>query len=556
MVIVVLFSVMFLYLNVNNRTDVSFGSTNQRLRLPEITDEGETAGKAPAEYCVIFSGGEKTEEKIYENVCRFLDQMKLPYRTAAYVTEAELEAGIKLIFCNTKISEGMALEVLLRYMEQGGKALFAAGIPESYTDAFLSPLWGILEKGSRMESTRWLIYDGFMPAEEMSVTSPDFEASTRVKLDDKAVIYMVDEEKGIPVVYGYGYGEGYGIMINSTLMQNRYAGGVFAASIAALQGELLYPVIGTATVFLEDFPFILSGYDKNCVTWYGRNTENFERDILWPVLVSYCVGYGLKYTMNLYEQPEDIGAERLNERLLTYLMKENMRYSGETMISVCGDNDSREVRELFGKHFPDYEIQAYSRRILQEGKAERSMVGTGEEDIPIIRGSYAGDGMEAAGQDFGQDGRKVDFPVMSSGFSFEDAAYRYLAGLSLYGVVSHSLPMAQLITAASRDESYEGVKSDMGTLLEKTGAAAKWLSAATVTEAAGRTAAVGRLRAETIYKAGEVRTVCSNFSEGQKFFFHTDGEIEKIMGGTAKKMGKGWYCIDTAGPEFTIGIKE
>lgn len=544
--IILLLSVMFLYLNVSSGMDISEESVNLKLEIKEhMEGGGQTAEKAPA-YYVVFSGGDAVEQAVYENVCLFMEQMKLPYTAKRYVLEGELAPGIALIFCNTKISEGIQAEVLGSFIRQGGKALFAAGIPEGYTDSYLSPLWGIVEKGNRVESEEWKVQGDFFPSEAVEVLYPGFQASTRIKLSDAAEIYIEDEKEGLPIVYKNGYGEGSSLMINGTLMESRYSGGIFAAALGALEGELLYPVIGQTVVFLDDFPFVLPGYDRNSISLYGRSMESFERDVLWPVFVSYASNYGIRYTMNLCERQEDYDEGLLNEKLLTYLIKENLRYDGEIMASKYYGKDGKSVKDavekVFMQHFPNYDIQAFA-----------ALSGKNEEARALIeRGIYSDSSEAGKSRGFAWDGRRVTFPVITNGYAFEDISYAYLAGITLHGVISHSLPVSGMITADTQEQSYEGVKKELGSLLEGFGAERRWLEGATVSEAAQRVINYSLLQTDIVYGPDRIEASFSGFTQGQKLLLRSGRGIRAVEGGRAYRINEHYYCIEADKPELTV----
>lgn len=537
-IIIVVFSFMFLYLNVSNYTDVSQSSTNKSLELPDLINKPEDEMKQMASYYVVFSGGDEIEKSIYQNICLFLEDMKLPFERKKFVSESELSTGITLLFCNTKVSEGMDVKVLAKYIEQGGKAVFLSGLPEGYEESYLWPIWGIVEKGNRIESREWLLHKDVMPTREMKISYPDFQSSTKIKLDNQARILIEDIETKIPIVYQYDYGVGSSVIINGTLMQSKYSGGVFSATLGALQDRFLYPIIGTMTIFLNDYPFILSGYDRNCMDLYGHITQSFQRDVLWPVLVMYASRYGLKYTMNLYESSEIYDQNQLDGRLLKYLVKDNLRYSGEVMFSRDDSTkETAEIEALFKQYFPNYQIHAFHTQSDSESKKK----------IQIERETSQGENEKK---------EIVTFPIMSSGFVEQEQVYQYLAGLGLYGVVSHQLPIGQFITTTSKEESFDYLKQDLDQLMIMFGKDAKWLECATITEAAKRVIAYDQIQFKTRKELNKLNVSCSGFFSGQRFMISSKKQIVDIIGGSFKKINNSYYCIEAFKDEFTIIFEE
>lgn len=566
-IIIIVFSAMFLYLNISNRITISENIHNNSLILPELEEELEKEKELEKKenlevsYYVIFSGGDEIEEAIYKNICLFLEEMKLPYETKAFVSEGELASGITLLFCNMIVSEGIDVKVLGRYIKQGGKALFASGIPEGFAETYLSPIWGIIEKGNRTESRHWKIYEGVMPASEQEVIYPEFQASTKVKINQDAKILIEDVENKIPIMYQFNYGNGSSLMINGTFMQNRDSGGIFTAAIAALQEEIIYPVIGTKSIFLDNFPFILPGYDKNCMALYGRSAESFERDVLWPTLLSYITSYNIRYTMNLWEPEKPYDSELLNGKLLNLLVKENLRYSGEIMISKTDrENETVSIQQLLRQYLPNYEVQAFS--ILTESKndIQNKNFSTNKEEkiknVLIERKNYQENEKNQEEQLFDFKEGNISFPVMSSGFVKEDCMYQYLSGVTLYGAASHSLPVGQFITSSSYEESYESKKKEMIKTLNMLGTEAKWLENVSITEAANRVLGYRQLNFKFVINENQLIGYCKRFSPKQKFIFRTDRKIETISGAVVSKINNYYYCIEALEEEFHIILKQ
>lgn len=184
----------------------------QRESLPESQE--------PVFY-VVGSEEKETCKDIYKNVCQLMEDMKVSWSKKERIGKEELENHkAVLIFCDDVASSYIDLPLLVRFMEEGGKVIMAAGVPEGYEDSYLMPVLGITEKTNKENYTKFHFTRPFLVMQEEDMTYGGYNVSTCLTVRKDAVVYMEDAEKQVPVLYTYPYGKGEALVVNGTFLND------------------------------------------------------------------------------------------------------------------------------------------------------------------------------------------------------------------------------------------------------------------------------------------------------------------------------------------------
>jgi hypothetical protein len=348
----------------------------------------------------------------------------------------------------------MSLKLIADYISNGGKVLFAAGIPENNDTSYLYPIWGIIEKGSREETEQFHYLEGALPYPEVTVNYSGYNLSTHVDLNDQVSV-LIEAEDGVPIVFSNEYQKGKTVLINGTLMDSKCSEGIFVSALGELMENLIYPIIGTQTVFLDEYPPLQYLDQDKSMEYYGMVAGSFLRSVLWPKLLQSASLYDLKYTAGIYgNSQKDNDTLLYNERLVKYLLKEVIRHSGE--VTIMGDlsGSNRLNKDTldnfcngFYNIFPNYRIRGYDLLFGKANENDLRQISNTFEYLYTIRGIYDGDDTTQEVQDFEYKEGFVHFPVISSGFGTNQEGYdRFLSVLTLQGVVSHSFNIHSFFT--------------------------------------------------------------------------------------------------------------
>lgn len=559
MVIIIINAFIFLIFNISNlsaRPLHNIQNLEQEIVLethflPELIDS--------VQIYIVGSSSEETSNIIKENIKEYLTYMKFSFIETEYLSQEELNSNPIIIFSTLRPSECIDLKVLGAFISMGGRVLFAAGIPENYEEAYLNPIWGIVEKGNKIAANQFRIMEGFMPYPEVTVDYSGYNASTSLKLATSVTVLMEDSAK-IPIVYRNDYLDGTVVVINGTLMQRNNSGGIFSCALANLLDDFLYPTIGTKTVFLDGFPPVKMLDNKTSTELYGRDVESFLRDVLWPEFLKSLSIYDLKYTAGLLEvvEKDDINSITNNKRHIKHLANEIVRFSGEIILMGDYSVDTEMVTERLHEFykeikdiFPHYQMKGYS---ILSGKVDHNnlkIISNIFGELNTFRGIYHGDESNQMVQRYEYKDGFIHFPVISSGYGEGHGDYyNFLSGLSIHGVISHSFNVNTLLT--NKELSWNNLNMGYAKLNKDYFGKTRWLKASTLSESSNNTLAYHQLEVRIQYKENEIKVNCNNFMKGQTFYLRSDKSIKEIVGGSFTKINDTYYFIQAQEPQFVI----
>ena len=511
-------------------------------------------------YIILGASKDKSEQAIFNNLVATMSNMKLQFKTTNSLTQADLNNRPTVVFAVAHVSLFADMGLVGNYISSGGKVLFAAGIPEGFLDSYLNPVWGIIEKGNRVGVNDFEISSGFLPYQSVSVDFKGSNASTTLQLGPNTKVYVKNHE-GLPIIYSNEFNSTKTVVMNGTFLQEKYASGLFCAALGVLKGDLLYPTIGTKTVFLEAFPPIANVDDIRSSQLYGRSTEQFLRDILWPQLLSNQTQHGLVYTASILSiLPEGYDTNIINSRLFNYVFREIISRKGEMI--MAGDHSksakfdptqAQKAVDFLKKAFHNYQLNAYS---VMYGKPDLKTITTINQifdNAKIVVGVLNGDQKTQMTLDFSEGDGFLYFPSVSNGFSEKNGTmFDFISSLTAKGVVSHTFNIETLLKAPYTNTSWDGVKADYDQLdtdfFEKT----PWLRPAALSDAANNVKAYLRLKLAVYTTPAEINVNCDNFMRNQSFYLRTEKTIKEVKNGSFTKISDVFYEINAASPDFSV----
>ncbi len=558
--ILCLVSVLFLIF-ITSHTNEEALNKNVYADLEVKLEENKISGTGQEyNYIIVFNDEKSDDNGVYENIADEAKNMRLSFKVRNKILAEDLESKPIIIFTDTQISSYISLPLIGDYISSGGKVVFAGGIPENDNDSYLNPIWGIVEKGSRIQTKKFKISDNFLPCGNAAFDYNGANISMVLNLN-KNVKVLMESEAGVPVVYSNTYNSGKVAVINGTFLASKSSRGIFCAVLGEVQEQLIYPIIGTKSVYLDGFPIIYDGNDKNSFNLYGRSVEAFSRDVLWPELLSNSSRYGLKYTANIIGIiPREYNIDFSNRRLLIYFSNQIIRNSGELGIALdlSGENghldkQAKGLNEYLRNCFSNYKFNNFS---VLYGKADSDVLKVLSREFgefQVIRGVYNGEADTQQIQNIETDGEYINFPATTSGYTIDNGTYfDYLSALSEYGIISHSFNIEKLISANSEEESWYALKEAYEKLNRNFFLNAGWLKSATLSEAARYAKAYRLLEMRTDTDQNGLNVKCNNFMKGQKFFFRSNQEVKKVEGGDFIKINSSYYVITAERPDFTV----
>lgn len=557
--IILTISISFMLVNISNGSTSTLQVTNNYDFELYYGDNAIPNNLQSVLYYVISTEDSTSSKKISDNIGSSLTTMGLDYINKEFIKEDDLVHKPILLFCDAKVSECIDLKLLVDYIKNGGLVMFAGGIPENLNDSYLYPIWGIVEKGNLTAENIFHIVSDFLPYEEIDVDYSGYNASTNVKVTDDVKVLIKGNNN--PIVYSRVYKNGKIVVINGTFMENKNSGGIFSGALGELSGQLVYPIIGTKTVFLDGLS-VMNEYDDKVISkMYGRSSVSFIRDVLWPAFLENSLLYELKYTATIKVNSDDDYKKALSdERQLTYLLNKITRSNGE--IILRGDYNSKydigtlsfaEFKNIINRLYPNYRFHGYG---IRNGKPSDKLLDVIKENftsVSILNGVFYGNESKEVVQNFEYKNDNVHFPIISSGYTKDNGTnFNFISGLSLMGAVSHSFDIEEITVPQSYDKSWDALKDDFFDLNKDFFGKTTWLEAATISESAKSTKAYSLLDVKIMYEEDRVIIYCDKFMKGQKFYLRTNKKIKDIEGGTMDKINEVYYCIQGEKSKITV----
>lgn len=230
---------------------------------------------------------------------------------------------------------GRGLVDLMSWVDAGGSVLFAM-TPEysGYFSAF-APKMGIQwASGSYSVAESIVPSDGFMlGAGERYDFSDSFESSLTVTLRPDTEVCAATADKGLPLIWRAHPSEGTVVCCNIGIY-GKVMRGFYASAVSLLGDACAYPVINSATFYLDDFPSPVPGGNGEYVYRdYGLSIADFYAKVWWPDVSRLAEKYGIKYTgvmIETYSDDTEDDPERQSD-------SSQFRYYGGMLLSRGGE---------------------------------------------------------------------------------------------------------------------------------------------------------------------------------------------------------------------------
>ena len=274
-----------------------------------MTTQQAIAGSKAACLLVVDSSNPASVDT-EENMKQILLDMRLAYDTVDLHTSPlpDLTPYSRLIYtCPQLDTLGESLLELNTWVQNGGNAMFAQTLEKTaYLD--VAGRWlGIMQSGYDRAMVRSMkLADGFMIGGQRDVCFSDaYEAALEVALDDKAVVYARTADTGVPLIWTADQGLGRYVVCNFGY-SGKATRGFYSSAITLMEEYTVYPVINSATWYLDDFPApVPSGSSEYITRDYNCSTAHFFRNYWWQDLMSLASKHGIRFTGMVIETYED-----------------------------------------------------------------------------------------------------------------------------------------------------------------------------------------------------------------------------------------------------------
>ncbi len=518
-----------------------------------------------------------------------LTAMRMSYTVSDHFASSPALRTVLLCEPTLPSLEGEGIVSLFQWIQEGGSLGILTSPALDGCLPIVSHKLGILEVGNE-----YRIYRSFQAGENalsvfsgllMNVGVEDY--TLPVRLDDRCqVLLRTGDESGMPLMWSCEIGQGRAVVCNHSLISGKDARGFLPLVLQNLQDILVYPILNTGMIFIDDFPAPQpEGYDDYLREQYGLSIQGFFRNHWWPDMKSLVRKYGIRYTgvlvetynrtikapfvpdnednaliryyaSELLQQGGEIGLHGYNHQPLCLT---GWQYADEDYITWESEEDMQQaVKELvrYGHSFlPNATFSSYvppSNYLSDEGK---SVLLRTVPTLLTISGVYLPEeGIHARVQEFHEeeDG-SVSVPRVTSGFSVDCYGKWVAAGeLNLRGVFSHFIhPDDVLDEERGALLGWERLHSDFYDLIDEITSVYPALRWCTATEAAAAVQRYERVQVRRSWQNGTLTLSLSPFYDEVWLCLSSEKKPAEITGAQIYPAGDGWW-LKAEAPTVTL----
>lgn len=536
---------IFLLYNINEKKNDMVWISNPEIEEAEFL-EGEVQMDPGGVH--FYIAGNPTKElyrDIYRNVCQLMEDLGVSWSKVQKLGEEELgDERAVLIFCDDVLGSYVDLQELTVFIEKGGKAVLAAGVAEADQDAYLHPVLGIVEKTIKENYNEYLLVPNFFPLQDVSMRYDGYNASLWMDVRGDAKVYMQDKEKKVPMVYSYPYGEGKTLVINATFLSDSRCMGVLAAALGEILETFVYPMVGTESIFLDNFPMVTYINDAACMKFYGRSTESFVRDVVWPVFQGIALRSDIRYTSAVLSvSGKEEAFPAISESLFRTLGRSALQYGGELVYEADMLQKEEGYRndpfmQQFEAVFPNYQIHSLAMADVQEIPQS---IETLNKEIHWVRGRLSA--MDC-GERMAVETDYVVYPEATRGIDLEDGNMFAIASvLASHGMVSHTFDVNQLMVMEEGAAKWDMDKKKLAAYEQKVWKQTGYLQKVTLSETGDAVKSYLGLEYGWKKQGNLLQITADGIRKGQPFWVRTKQRIEKAIGADVIQVSEGYYCV-------------
>lgn len=333
--------------------------------------------------------------------------------------------------------------------------------------------------------------------------------------------------------------------------------GMLTGAIGAIIDDFIYPIVGGKCVFLDNFPMVTYINDKTCMKLYGRNTEAFVRDTVWPVFLGISLRQNVPYTSSvLIESSKDKSFPAINDSLFSTIGKSAIQYEGELVYGSNSQDENKiflnnDFLERFNKIFPRYKVNGL---VMISDKLSDNIINIPNVKIKNIRGHL---GSSESNKRFNNNSSYSVFPAATVGNALEEGNLLEITSvISSYGMISHVFDINLLIAEDENIPSWDIYKKQIELFEEKVLKPTSYLEGKTLSQMSNKVKSYVNMDFQWRKEGNRIEIDCSKFISGQTFFYKTNHEIERTEGLSFKKINNGYYLLELASEHAVIELKE
>jgi len=383
-------------------------------------DENEYVKENPVKASDVFNS--VTDENVwiiadvkggvFDAASQWCTYTKVSFKQFPFIPAAGDAEKIKAIIIDTKTVDIKGKTEELLKLAEMGKPMIFANLPDADyidSDPELKKLLGITEvvqKNVHVEGIH--MFNGFFIGGEIIYTAqnekeklyedieldmPWYAAGTGTKTYMVGVMDETEVEMyKFPKIIWRNYHEGtFVYAVNGDYCEGMMGIGFLDSMMYDISDFYIYPVVNSNNVIMTDFPYLVNENTEKLRSIYSRDVGAFQRDIVWPGIVSMATKRDFNMTCFFTARYDFLNESKSNNDLKFYLqqMKEigaeagkSVNYSADATLEQKLDSDN----EYFASTGSSYDY-----RCMYTQNWDSSLPGLVAEKNPEIRTIVCGE---------------------------------------------------------------------------------------------------------------------------------------------------------------------
>lgn len=499
---------------------------------------------------VWLAGDPQAQGSVQDNIRAYLEGLHIDIVGEGRCARQNLDDGDVLIFCTPGIGTWMEPDELTAYIAAGGRVILAAGVDGIATDSALMEALGIRKLLGEANSHELAFDEPFFPVQPDEMRFDGASGSHLISLipEEDVRVCIRDAQTDNPIVYTREWKEGSVCVINGEFLEDVQNMGLLTGAMSEVVSDFIYPVLGTRTLFLDNFPCPSAFSDEDSRAMYGYSAEGFVRDVVWPTFQGISLRTGTPVTAALaISASASDNLQDFDDEVITTVGSYVLKFNGELVYVASEESEtSQELLDRYSMLFPEYDVRGLVLNKDLDGKdLVTDLPDTATGDIEAVRGWLAD---STVGLNWKDD--MAMYPAATTGaVRMEDGGIFSLCSvLGAYGMVSHVLDADEMAMA------WDSAKRELGTLETEVLDKARWLEGRTLTATRDDVRSYETMDYNWTVDGNTIQLDCSGIVKGQAFLFRPDSDIQSAQGLEYQLAGNGYYLLRVQEDMATITL--
>ena len=518
-----------------------------RADMSEHPDRGELTARLPSggllKSAAVIGA---TEGNATKTVVDTLKMKRIEF--ALYPDISDIQGEKTVVFTKTEIDEN-DLEMVKTHLSNGGHVIFA--VMPDVTNENLRDFLGIKFYGPFYQAVGFTVYDGiFINGMQHNSDFPFVHAE--VELYSRAKVFANSYSKAVsdeieemptrieypdksPMIWRVVYEGGDAYVLNTPFMESFAGVGLLSGVLALCYEDIIYPVVGTRTVGLLNFPYIYGEFE----TLNTRTSFAYTRDIIWPGLLSMAKNMNLSYTCYTtgnFQGDNEVGTT------LNFILDELVRVNhSELAYKLTDETRMERDMEYLGGEFPNILIRSL---IVPEFDNYFPL----KQEVTAISARAQFDGF------FWLNDHAVNLPITGTSVNLGENLFTHESFITAFGYANHNIDMEPVFLDGGSANDY---MQTLGRKLFELFGRRYYLEPVSAREAAEQVKNYLNIEMATSYSEARVAVALSGFDKQAKFILRTTKAVDFSSSSGCKimKIGEGVYLVTANGGQFEIKFK-